>query len=170
MVATLEIPDGYPAHIMDALRVQPLAHAALAPLEEDDHAHLVSWLEREVKLGTRLDLGACAVDWFHPPMGGLRKTGVSGRLWAMGARSGPSDLLFFRPFELDGVMWSGGLALELKRAKPARSSLTKKQRAFLEARRRDGWLAEVCYGSVEARALILRCYARTGTPPALLRL
>jgi hypothetical protein len=97
------------------------------------------------------------------------------RLSRQGVQKGVPDILIFKRFTLaDSFSQDGprdaaspldftpcdyvGLAIELKRRKPARSKISPEQRVRLQALREEGWIAVICYGRAEARALIELCY------------
>ena len=145
-------PDGYPL-VMSALRQAP-SLAQNHPKEDEEHARLVQHIDLACDLPK---WGISAPNWLHPPMGEFRHKVTARRLHKMGARSGPSDFLFLRGFDLDGRRFSG-LVIELKRRQPAPWKLADTQRAFVEHARDAGFIAEVCHGWVESKALFDLCY------------
>lgn len=152
----LVAPPGYPVDLVAQLRQPPLSSRERCPYEEAEHRAVVDYLDVRSRLGDFHEQS-----WFHPPMGEIRNKATAGKLWSLGARSGPSDIIILARFELRGATWAG-LIIELKRSQPAPWKLSPAQRDFLEASRVEGYVAEVCHGAREAQRLVEACYGKPG--------
>lgn len=106
------------------------------PTEEQECRELVKWLQLR---------GIC---FTHVPLGGYRTKAEAGIFRAMGVSAGiPDYLIFDRPPNKKHYV---GVALEMKRARPARSRITGDQRAWLKTLALRGWYCIVGYGCHEA--------------------
>ncbi len=167
-------PVDYPLDELVAIRSTFAEHrqALVNYLERREHHGVVSYVAARQAL-TRIDLGL-----HHSPNESAHKTERITAA-ALGCSPGYPDLIFHRPFVLDGVAFSG-LAIELKRVKwtlPARDTLAarinraiaagKDSRAnqrilnqwlWLERLRGWGRVAEFARGACEAIALVELCY------------
>ena len=91
-----------------------------------------------VKALKRAKLTFCAV-----PNGGTRRKSEAVNLKASGVQAGVPDLLIFdSPPNQEGV----GVALEMKREGGSPSSVSSKQRLWLDQLERRGWVPLVGYG------------------------
>ena len=133
----------------------------LIPSEEAEQRALAQWLDLHKIL------------WCHVPNGGQRSKAVAGKLKAAGVKAGVPDVLVFdrpracppsdcsightmivQPNDHDCPLHARGVAIELKRAKPAASRLSDEQEAWLHNLASAGWITRVCYGASEAIALL----------------
>lgn len=86
-------------------------------------------------------LNGTGVPWCHVPNGGKRNRREAAKLRAMGVRRGVPDILIF---DIKSV------AIELKRARPAKSKVSEHQLKWLAHLDGAGWHTVVCYGAQEA--------------------
>ena len=126
----------------------------LIPTEEAEQRALAQWLDLHKIL------------WCHVPNGGQRSKAVAGKLKAAGVKAGVCDVLVFDPpwrckaCRLTGASPCGhlidevGVAIELKRAKPASSRISDEQAQWMDRLSAVGWFVQVCYGASEAIALL----------------
>jgi len=130
---------------MEAAR-RPLA-LRLAKMREED-ADLISLVSLWGPDGKGLRL-------YHGHNEG--KLAGGGREWRQRRRKGTiegiSDLLIF-----EGGEDFEGVAIELKRGDKTLADVTDAQRAWLLHFRKRRWIAEVCFGFVEADALLRLCF------------
>ena len=109
------------------------------PLESEEQQAVFGWARLNEKRFPDLA-------WLtHVPNGGLRNVVVAARLKAEGTRKGFPDILL--PTPRHGFH---ALAIELKRQKGAKSSVSPEQRNWLAYLESQGWYAAVCYGAGEA--------------------
>lgn len=112
-----------------------------APRSEDQiQAALITWARSHDDERIRL--------LFHIPNGGARDGAVGGRMVALGAKAGVSDL--FLPVPTGGMP---GLWIEMK--KPG-GTVSLQQRRWLTAMQAQGYATAVCYSVEEAQSTILR--------------
>ena len=104
--------------------------------EESEQLRLVTVLRK---------LNLC---FMHAPLGGGRNIVAAARMKRMGAKKGHPDLVVYNT--PPNARNKKGLAIELKRAKPAPSSVSKEQREWLEQLNEQGWECRICYGADEA--------------------
>lgn len=121
------------------------------PHERVEQSTLAKWLRAKQVL------------WLHPPNEGMRDP-IQGRyLRHLGMSPGAPDVLvlsmpaggwlvptpavYVHGKEVTPVR---GVAIELKRAKPAPSRVTPEQQAWLGNLDAQGWLVRVCYGAADA--------------------
>lgn len=88
--------------------------------------------------------------WCHVPNGGRRSKREGAKFRAMGVRAGVPDILVFG--ERSARSWP--IAIELKRAKPARSVTSEHQKKWIRELRELGWRCKVCFGAAEAIAFL----------------
>ena len=121
------------------------------PTEEQEQSRLVIAM-RKAKLTFQ-----------HCPMGIAARSAVSGaRMKKMGSHKGYPDLIIHdRPPRFPGAC---GVAIELKRAKPARSRVSMEQKVWLAKLESFGWLVKICYGADEAEQFLRDCGFKIGTP------
>ena len=84
----------------------------------------------------------------HPPNEGRRSRVGGARLKAAGLSRGLPDVLIFSPVPRHPA--ARGVAIEMKRRKPAQSRVTKAQREWLTTLKECGWISFVAYGAVDA--------------------
>ena len=137
----------------------------LLPTEEAEQRALALWLDWHKIL------------WCHVPNGGERSKAVAGKLKAAGVKAGVPDVLVFdpprrcnRPGCTDHVVACPldrvGVAIELKRRKPAASRVSVEQDAWANDLSERGWIVAICYGADEAIALLTELgYATKGRQP-----
>lgn len=136
----------------------------LIPSEEAEQRALAQWLDLHRIL------------WTHVPNGGMRSKAVAGKLKAAGVKAGCPDVLIFErprceaPCLFESLakdnpgtgehtparcrLRAAGVAIELKRAKPAASRVSEEQSHWINALFNQGWITRVCYGASEAIALL----------------
>ena len=109
------------------------------PLESEEQQTVFEWARWNEK--RHPDLA-----WLlHIPNGGLRNVSVAVQLKAEGTRKGFPDIML--PTSRHGYH---SLAIELKRQKGARYTVSKEQKAWLDYLKTQGWFADVCHGASEA--------------------
>ena len=86
--------------------------------------------------------------FMHAPLGGGRGLVAAARMKRMGARKGHPDLIVYNT--PPNAPHKKGLAIELKRAKPAPSKVSPEQTEWLEQLNQQGFECRVCYGEKEA--------------------
>lgn len=106
------------------------------PSEEQEQLRLVTKLKRANLL------------FMHAPMGGGRGIVSAARMKRMGARKGFPDLVVYQT--PPGARNKKGVAIELKRARPAPSKVSPEQTWWLEQLDLNGFACRVCYGCDEA--------------------
>ena len=84
----------------------------------------------------------------HAPMGGGRGIVSAARMKRMGAQKGFPDLVVYQTPPT--ARHKKGVAIELKRAKPAPSKVSPEQTWWLEQLDLNGFACRVCYGCDEA--------------------
>ena len=84
----------------------------------------------------------------HAPMGGGRGIVSAARMKRLGARKGFPDLVVYQT--PPGARNKKGVAIELKRARPAPSKVSPEQTWWLEQLDLNGFACRVCYGCDEA--------------------
>jgi len=92
----------------------------------------------------------------HVPNGGLRNVVVAARLKAQGTRKGFPDIML--PVARYGY---NSLAIELKRQKKVKSTISKDQKEWIDFLNSAGWYAVVCYGAEEAIKILKWYLAET---------
>jgi hypothetical protein len=114
------------------------------PLESEEQQTLFSWARIQEKRFP--DLARLV----SIPNGGLRNMPEAVRFKAEGVRAGFPDMIL--PTPRRGFH---SLAIELKRRKGAKTSLSTEQVGWLDYLKSQGWMAKVCYGADEAIELLL---------------
>lgn len=126
------------------------------PLERDE----------QVQVAQFLDAVFGDTNWCHVPNERSSKR-QAGRLSEEGAKSGVPDILIFKtPLPDPSVFYPHppkGVAIELKRRSrkstgDAQAGASVTQKLWIESMRRNGWIAEICYGADEAIGLVKKCY------------
>ena len=107
------------------------------PYESFEQSKLSSWLNRS------------GVLWCHVANERNTHQHHGAALRARGVKPGVPDVLVFR--SPPGSKYKG-VAIELKRVKPAPSKVSHDQQIWLDRLQKEGWLARVCYGHKEAIA------------------
>lgn len=126
------------------------AGLSAAPLEHDEQKALFEWAD--AMQGEHPELAML----FSIPNGGARHPAVAAQLKAEGVKAGvPDCFLAVRRGKF------GGLFLELKRANHSNGP-TAAQREWIDALRRYGYSACVCYGAQEAISTIMAYLAQEG--------
>lgn len=127
--------------------------ALTIPTEHEEQAALIRWASLNEWHEPRLAM-LCAI-----PNGGVRAKATAGRLKAEGVRRGVPDLALFvpgigkRPDHDGGTGYmAAALFVELKRVKGG--TVSREQRAMIDALNRQGYRAEVCRGWIEAARVI----------------
>lgn len=113
------------------------------PTEEQEQEALFRWIAFQSVKYPELKL------MIHIPNEGKRSKAEGARLKRIGLRPGVPDLIL--PIPKNG---KGGLFIELKRQKGGRVS--ENQKKWIEELERNGNVASVCYGWLEAAVLIAR--------------
>ena len=111
------------------------------PSESVEQTRLFQWAKMQSAAYPEIGL------LFHIPNGGKRYAATAKRLKAEGVKAGVPDL--FLPVARGG---EHGLFIELK--KEHGNKATEKQNEWLDALRKQGYTAAVCYGWYEAARLI----------------
>lgn len=123
-----------------------LLYEGLAPMEETEQAWLFSWAGLQAGKYPELDA------MYHIPNGGARRKSEAARLKAAGVKPGTPDIhLPAGHTGADGRQYLS-LYIELKRLEKGRVSDAQHRR--IQALRRLGNACEVCYGWLEAKAVI----------------
>ena len=108
--------------------------------EEQEQLRLVTKLKRRNLL------------FMHAPLGGGRGVVSAARMKRMGARKGFPDLVIYDT--PPGAPHKKGVAIELKRARPAPSKVSPEQKWWLEQLDLNGYECRICYGADEAIAFL----------------
>jgi hypothetical protein len=107
-----------------------------------------SELEEQIILAKFLDWQG--ILWFHPPNEGRRSWRTGATLKRAGMKSGVPDVMICaRPPNRPNCI---GTAIELKRVDGGQ--VTANQQRWIEALRKEGWVAEVCHGADKAIKLL----------------
>ena len=115
------------------------ARERIYPLESEEQHCLFDWSKWHSKKYPDLA-------WLiHMPSGGYRHKKTARELKATGVKAGFPDILL--PVSRHGYH---SLAIELKRQRGAKSSVSPQQKAWIEYLKSQGWFATVCYGAGEA--------------------
>ena len=119
------------------------------PTEEQEQSMLVASMRK------------ARLTFQHCPMGIAARSAVSGaRMRKMGSNKGYPDLIIHdRPPFFPSAP---GVAIELKRAKPARSRVSEEQKVWLAKLSSFGWLCKICYGAKEAEQFLRECGFKIG--------
>lgn len=148
-------------------------HAKMQPLEEDEQAIVVQWLE------------ANGVRFFAVPNGQKRTKYEQRIAKKLGMQPGVPDLWITDRPPCAGEDCIGaaleryhpethgphrvehckarpcGLVIEMKRSRPAKSEVSEEQEAWISHLYSQGWVTRVCYGADEAISLLMKLgYAR----------
>lgn len=139
-------------------------HGKMQPHEDDEQAVVVEWLT------------ANKVHFFAVPNGQKRTKYEQRQAKRLGMQAGVPDLIItdrpecagrecpgeklsYPPHELDHEprrcrLRPAGVAIEMKRQKPAQSSVSDEQAEWIDHLFATGWITRVCYGAGEAIALL----------------
>jgi len=85
------------------------------------------------------------IEHYHVPNGGSRNVREAKNLKASGVSPGVPDI----HIPIQNLEYAG-LFIEMKRAKPGKSTISVEQKKWIEKLNDNGYLAVVCYGADEA--------------------
>jgi hypothetical protein len=111
------------------------------PLEREEQRMLMRWLREQ------------GIDFDANLEGAQRSWGQRIAARANGMKRGRPDIEITTP--VPGRPDIRGVAIEFKRQKPYDSAVTDEQREKLAQLRRNGWVAEVCYGAEHAKVWLM---------------
>lgn len=128
------------------------------PTEYEEQVELFAWADRMVLELPELDLLFATINGAKMPYGknrnGQRFSKEAMRQKKAGLKNGVPDLILACPSKVNHA-WKSGLFIELKRAKKSLSVVSDEQKQWIEKLTARGYLAVICYGAEEAKAVIL---------------